>query len=106
MKEGVSAYWFSAQAVNTKKVRVERSNTLRTKLTSSLQRVADLQVSTDGGSTWQSGLSRQDYNFFQESSGFGTTSVAVKVVSIDGDEVVVDDVNVTGGTLVTATANF
>lgn len=68
--------------------------------------MADLQVSTDKGSTWKSGLTREDYNFFQESSGFGTTSVAVKVISIDGDEVIVNGCDVTGGSLATAAGNF
>jgi len=71
-----------------------------------LQRVSDLQVSTDGGKTWQSGLSRQTYNFFEKSSGFGASTVAVKVISVDGDSVVVKNVAVTGGNLVTAGSNF
>lgn len=47
-----------------------------------------------------------DYNFFQKSSGFGATIVAVKVVSIDGDEVAIKGCSVTGGQLCTATSNF
>jgi expansin len=69
------------------------------------KRVASLDVSTDGGSTWKS-TSRQSYNFFENSSGFGTSTVDVKVTSIDGDVVVVKDVEVTPDLLVTASANF
>ncbi|KAN0105927.1 carbohydrate-binding module family 63 [Hyaloscypha variabilis] len=86
-KEGVSAYWFSLQVVNANK------------------RVASLEVSTDGGSTWQS-TTRQTYNFFENSSGFGTTVVDVKVTSIDGDVVIVENVDVTPDLVVTASANF
>jgi expansin len=86
-KEGVSAYWFSMQVVNANK------------------RVTSLEVSTDGGSTWQS-TTRQSYNFFENSSGFGTSSVDVKVTSIDGDVVIVNNVEVTPDLVVTASANF
>jgi expansin len=86
-KEGVSAYWFSMQVVNANK------------------RVTSLEVSTDGGSTWQS-TTRQSYNFFENSSGFGTSSVDVKVTSIDGDVVIVNNVDVTPDLVVTASANF
>lgn len=72
----------------------------------SLQAVADLQVSTDGGSTWKGGLQRQEYNFFQNSGGLGTESVAVRAISVDGDAVVVKDVAVRTGNLVTGTSNF
>jgi hypothetical protein len=86
-KEGVSAYWFSMQVVNANKG------------------VSTLEVSTDGGNTWQS-TTRQSYNYFENSSGFGTTTVDVKVTSIDGDVVVVDNVDVSPDLVVTASANF
>ncbi|KXT17386.1 hypothetical protein AC579_3859 [Pseudocercospora musae] len=88
MKEGVSANWFSAQVVNGNK------------------RTADLQVSSDGGSTWTSGLTRQDYNFFELSSGTGSDTVAVKVESIDGDQVIVKGISVTGGNSQVASGNY
>jgi expansin (peptidoglycan-binding protein) len=69
-KEGVSAYWFSMQVVNANKA------------------VTSLEVSTDGGNTWQ-GTTRQVYNFFENSSGFRTTTV-----------------DVSSGESVTATSNF
>jgi hypothetical protein len=86
-KEGVSAYWFSMQVVNANK------------------RVTSLEVSTDGGYTWKS-TTRQSYNFFENSSGFGTSMVDVKVTSIDGDVVLVKGVEVTPNLVVTASANF
>jgi hypothetical protein len=67
--------------------------------------VTSLEVSTDGGNTWQ-GTTRQVYNFFENSSGFGTTMVDVRVTSTDGDVVVVKNVGVGGGESVTATSNF
>lgn len=67
--------------------------------------VAKLEVSTDGGSTWQS-TSRQEYNFFENSSGFGTATVDVKVTSADGQAVIVKDVPVNSGASVTAGSNF
>ncbi|KAF4632784.1 hypothetical protein G7Y89_g5350 [Cudoniella acicularis] len=84
---GVSAYWFSMQVVNAN------------------QPVASLEVSTDGGSTWQS-TTRQTYNFFENSSGFGTTTVDVKVTSTSGETVVVNGVNVASGESTTAVSNF
>ncbi|GIK00309.1 hypothetical protein Aspvir_004331 [Aspergillus viridinutans] len=51
-KEGTSQYWFSMQVVNA------------------AEPVAKLEVSTDGGKTWQ-GTTRTSYNFFEMSSGFG-----------------------------------
>jgi len=69
------------------------------------KRVTSLEVSTDSGSTWQS-TTRQTYNFFENSSGFGTTTVDIKVTSIDGDVVIVENVDVTPDSVVTAFANF
>lgn len=85
-KDGTSQYWFSMQVVNSD------------------ERVASLEVSTDGGSTWQ-GTTRQDYNFFQQSSGFGADTVDVKVTSVSGTEVVVNDVGVASGSSITAGSN-
>ncbi|CAK3854464.1 barwin-like endoglucanase [Lecanosticta acicola] len=88
MKSGVSAYWFSAQVVNGNK------------------RTASMSVSTDGGSTWKDGLTRKTYNFFENSSGFGTTTVDVRVESEDGDRVIVKNVAVTGDSKTTASGNY
>jgi hypothetical protein len=69
------------------------------------KRVTSLEISTDSGKTWQQ-TTRQSYNFFENSSGFGTSSVDVKVTSMDGDVVIVNGVQVTPDSVVTASANF
>ncbi|KAF2715297.1 carbohydrate-binding module family 63 protein [Pleomassaria siparia CBS 279.74] len=86
-KSGTSQYWFSMQ--------VENANV----------RVSTLEVSTDGGSTWQA-TTRQPYNFFENSSGFGTDTVDVKVTSVDGKTVTVNSVSIASGTTKTAASNF
>ncbi|KAI0543395.1 carbohydrate-binding module family 63 protein [Xylaria curta] len=86
-KSGTSPYWFSMQVVNANEA------------------VSKLEVSTDGGSTWKS-TTRQDYNFFENSSGFGTDTVAVRVTSQSGSTVVVKNVSVASDSQVTAGSNF
>ncbi|KAJ5360390.1 Barwin-related endoglucanase [Penicillium concentricum] len=86
-KEGTSAYWFSMQVVNAN------------------EPVASLDVSTDGGSTWQ-GTSRQYYNFFENSAGFGTSTVDVRITGASGKTVVVKNVGVGSGNVVTANSNL
>ncbi|KAI0427398.1 carbohydrate-binding module family 63 protein [Xylaria sp. FL1042] len=86
-KSGTSAYWFSMQVVNAN------------------EPVSKLEVSTDGGSTWSS-TTRQDYNFFENSSGFGTDTVTVRVTSESGSTVVVKNVSVASDSQVTAGSNF
>ncbi|KAF4992563.1 hypothetical protein FDECE_13675 [Fusarium decemcellulare] len=67
--------------------------------------VKSLEVSTDGGKTWK-GTTRQDYNFFENSSGFGTTTVDVRVTSSDGQTIVVKNVGVTPQAEYKAASNF
>lgn len=86
-KEGTSAYWFSMQVVNAN------------------QAIESLEVSTDGGSTWQT-TTRTEYNFFENSSGFGTETVDVKVTSTSGNTVTVKDVSIEANSQATASANF
>lgn len=86
-KDGTSQYWFAMQVVNAK------------------EPVQKLEVSTDGGKTWQ-GTTRSDYNFFENSSGFGTTTVDVKITSTTGSVVTVNNVGVASGSLITASSNF
>ncbi len=86
-KDGVSAYYFAMQVVNSNK------------------RVASLEVSTNGGSTWLSTV-RQTYNFFDISSGTGTTTVDVKITSIDGDVLIIDSVKIAAGASTKASRNF
>ena len=67
-KSGTSEYWFSMQVVNAN------------------EPVTKMEVSTDGGSTWQS-TTRTYYNYFEQSSGFGTDTVAVRVTGKSGNTV-------------------
>ncbi|KAF3760604.1 expansin-related, partial [Cryphonectria parasitica EP155] len=86
-KSGTSAYWFSMQVVNSNEA------------------VESLEVSTDGGSTWQS-TTRSTYNFFENSSGFGTDTVDVRVTSTSGGTITVSDVSVASEASATAASNF
>ncbi|CBF80002.1 hypothetical protein AN7735.2 [Aspergillus nidulans FGSC A4] len=86
-KSGTSAYWFSMQVVNANGA------------------VKSLEVSTDNGSTWQE-TTRSDYNFFENSSGFGTDTVDVRVTGVDGGVITVKNVSVASGESVTADGNF
>ncbi|KGO68972.1 Barwin-related endoglucanase [Penicillium italicum] len=86
-KEGTSAYWFAMQVVNANEV------------------VTALDVSTDGGSSWKS-TTRSSYNFFENSAGFGTSTVDVRITGASGNTVIVKDVGVSSGTEVTAGSNL
>ncbi|KAM0167422.1 hypothetical protein ACHAQE_000313 [Botrytis cinerea] len=86
LKEGVSAYWFSMQVVNAN------------------EGVSKLEVSTDGGSTWQS-TTRTTYNYFEHSAGYGS-KVNVRVTGLSGKTVTVNNIAVTAGNLVTASGNL
>lgn len=67
--------------------------------------IKSLEVSTDGGSTWQS-TTRAEYNFFENQSGFGTSSVDIKITSTTGKTIVVNDVSVSSDSETTADSNF
>ncbi|KAG8168364.1 hypothetical protein KVR01_001113 [Diaporthe batatas] len=86
-KSGTSAYWFSMQVVNSN------------------MPVSKLEVSTDGGKTWQA-TTRTDYNFFEKSSGFGTSTVDVRVTSTSGSTITVSKVSVASDSKATAASNF
>ncbi|CAI7671260.1 unnamed protein product [Penicillium viridicatum] len=86
-KEGTSAYWFSMQVVNANEA------------------VTALEVSTDGGSSWKS-TTRTYYNFFENTAGFGTSTVDVRITGASGKTVVVKDVGVSSGNEVTAGSNL
>ncbi|KAK3701583.1 hypothetical protein LTR37_015437 [Vermiconidia calcicola] len=88
LKSGVSPYWFSAQVVNANKG------------------IRELQISTNGGKTWQRGLKRMEYNFFETQSGLGSNTVDARVISVDGDRVVVKNVAVRSDNVVAANRNF
>lgn len=86
-KSGTSAYWFSMQVVGANGA------------------VDTLEVSTDGGSTWQS-TTRSSYNFFENTSGFGTDTVDVRVTSSSGTTVTVNSVSCASESQTTASSNF
>ncbi len=86
-KPGTSAYYFALQVVNAN------------------EGIAALDVSTDGGATWQP-TSRADYNFFEQPAGFGTDTVDVRLTSTAGDTVVVSGVRASSGAQTTASSNF
>ncbi|CEJ60291.1 Putative Extracellular cellulase CelA/allergen Asp F7-like [Penicillium brasilianum] len=86
-KEGTSQYWFSMQVVNAN------------------EPVTKLEVSTDGGSTWQS-TTRTSYNYFEQSSGFGVDTVDVRVTGQSGTTVVVNSVGCSSGSEITASSNL
>ncbi|OAL02519.1 barwin-like endoglucanase [Phaeosphaeriaceae sp. SRC1lsM3a] len=86
-KSGTSKFWFSMQVMNAN-VAVEK-----------------LEVSTDGGKTWQA-TTRQPYNFFENSAGFGTDTVDVKVTSSNGKSVVTKGVSIASNSVKTGAGNF
>ncbi|KAL5337157.1 RlpA-like double-psi beta-barrel-protein domain-containing protein-containing protein [Aspergillus crustosus] len=86
-KEGTSQYWFSIQVVNANEA------------------IQSLEVSTDGGNTWQ-GTTRTFYNFFENEAGFGVDSVDVRVTGVSGGVVVVKDVGVVSGETYEAGGNL
>lgn len=67
--------------------------------------VAKLEVSTDGGSTWQS-TTRTYYNYFEQSSGFGTDTVTVRVTGESGNTVTVQEVGSSSESEFTASSNL
>ncbi|OHE99526.1 rare lipoprotein A [Colletotrichum orchidophilum] len=86
-KTGTSANWFSMQVVNPN------------------EPVAKLEVSTDGGRTWQA-TNRQPYNFFEKPSGFKTDTVDVRVTSESGKTIIVNSVSVAENLATDASSNF
>ncbi|KAJ5495181.1 hypothetical protein N7539_000297 [Penicillium diatomitis] len=86
-KVGTSKYWFSMQVVNAN------------------EPVTKLEVSTDGGNSWKS-TTRTDYNYFEQSSGFGVDSFDVRVTGQSGTTVVVKNVGPTAESVYKASANL
>ncbi|GME66001.1 putative extracellular cellulase allergen asp f7- protein [Neofusicoccum parvum] len=86
-KEGTSQYWFSMQVLNSNFA------------------IDSMQVSTDGGKTWQK-TQRAEYNYFENDSGFGTDTVDVKVTSSNGKSIVTKNVKVSGSSSQEADSNF
>ena len=86
-KEGTSKFWFSMQVLNANVP------------------VAKLEVSVDGGASWQDTMKR-DYNFFENPSDFGDDSVDIKIMSINGDSIIVKSVGVAPSSTITAGNNL
>nr|OQO26452.1 hypothetical protein B0A51_06833 [Rachicladosporium sp. CCFEE 5018] len=87
MKSGVSQYWFSAQVVNGHR------------------RTSKLEASADQGKTWKT-ATRQPYNFFEISSGIGSTTAWIRATSFTGTVVVVKDVSMKGDVVKAADSNY
>jgi expansin (peptidoglycan-binding protein) len=87
MKSGSSKYWFSMQVLNAN------------------VGVTKLEVSVDGGKSWK-GTARQEYNYFENASGFGSESVDVRVTGVNGKTVIVKGANVASGSAKTAGGNL
>ncbi|KAI3550925.1 rare lipoprotein A [Colletotrichum filicis] len=87
-KEGTSKYWFSMQVVNHN------------------YPVTKFEVSTDSGKSWQPTV-RQDYNYWQKSSGDGflVDTVSVRVTCSNGKQVVVNKVGTKEKASFTASGN-
>ncbi|KAI8940974.1 hypothetical protein NX059_002224 [Plenodomus lindquistii] len=86
-KEGTSKHWFSMQVMNSNVV------------------VSKLEVSTDGGKSWKA-TTRQPYNFFENSAGFGADTVDVKVTSTGGESIIVKGVGSVPMSTKSAGSNF
>lgn len=87
---GASQWWFSMQ------------------VTEANRPVKSLEVSVDGGKTWQQ-TQRRDYNFFQklDRKGFGTKAVDIRVTSTSGKTIIIKNVNADqGGKTFKAGLNF
>ncbi|KAK1673882.1 rare lipoprotein A [Colletotrichum godetiae] len=87
-KEGTSKWWFSMQVVNHN------------------YPVTKFEVSTDSGKSWQPTV-RQDYNYWQKSSGDGflVDTVSVRVTCSNGKQVVVNNVGTKEKASFTASGN-
>jgi expansin (peptidoglycan-binding protein) len=86
-KSGTSKFWFSMQVMNAN------------------VGVSKLEVSTDGGKSWKA-TTRQPYNFFENSAGFGADSVDVRITSTSGKTLIVNGVSIASGSTKTAGGNF
>ncbi|RYO81869.1 hypothetical protein DL764_009698 [Monosporascus ibericus] len=95
-KSGTSAYLGSQKRFISFSMQVVNSNSA----------VTALDVSTDGGKTWQPTV-RQDYNYFQKGdySGFGTDKVTVKVKCSSGKTMTLSNIGVQSSSEYTASGN-
>lgn len=87
MHGGASRYWFAATVENAR------------------YRTAKLEVSSDGGQTWKA-TTRQDYNTFVLDGTLPGDTATVRVTSVTGSEVVLDNVALVSGQDTKATENY
>jgi expansin (peptidoglycan-binding protein) len=87
MHGGASKWWFAATVENA---------TLRTE---------KLEVSSDNGTTWQT-TTRQTYNMYILSGTLPGDTAWVRVTSVSGSQVVIQDVLLESGQVTTATENY
>jgi len=59
----------------------------------------NLEVSTDGGSSFK-GTTRQVYNYWEDSSGFGADTFTVRVTCSSGKQVDIRDVDIASETFI------
>jgi expansin (peptidoglycan-binding protein) len=87
MHGGASKYWFSATVENAR------------------YRTSKLEVSSDGGRTWQ-GTTLHNYNMWILDGTLPQDTATVRVTSITGSQVVVENVVLKSGTDTKATENY
>ncbi|KAI7156491.1 hypothetical protein KC352_g27516 [Hortaea werneckii] len=89
MHGGASQYWFAATVENARR------------------RTAKMEVSADGGETWQETV-RDTNNFFKlpSNGGTGTETALIRVTSHTGTQVEVKEVDMTSGKKTVAQDNY
>jgi expansin len=87
MHSGSSKYWFAATVENAR------------------FRTAKLEVSSDGGNTWQQ-TTRELYNFFVLDGVLPSDTATVRVTSVTGSQVVIENVDAGAGQDTSATENY
>lgn len=87
MHAGASKYWFAATVENAR---------LRT---------AKLEVSSDSGATWTAAV-REKYNMWTLDGTLPDNTAWVRVTSVEGDQVVVENVSLQSGLITQATENY
>lgn len=65
-----------------------------------------LDISADGGNTWQPTV-RKEYNYFEKGSsgGFGEDTLVVRISCSNGRRVILPDVSMAGGAKTVAPVN-
>lgn len=87
MHGGASKWWFSATVENAR------------------ERTAKLEVSSDGGKTWQ-GTTFNNYNMFVLDGTLPGDTATVRVTSVTGSQVIVDNVVLKSEAITKASENY